>query len=224
MTLVLAAAAGTDGHVTAIDAAAETSGAPLTFAQAAERIGRSRFGTAISFRFGVNVLDPALDLPRSHYDCAVLAHSLWYFASADLLQRTLKRLRNLADRLYLSEWDLAPARESQLPHFAAVLVQGRASALKPDMRRNIQTLMTQSAIARIVRDAGWSIEASAPIDSSDLQDGRWEILSALQILSTGVADDPSKPLDGLDLDSVRELLGRSSIEALPSFAMRCHQT
>src|SRR5437016_2975539 len=110
------------------------------------------------------------------------------------------RLRSLADRLYVSEWDLAPVRESQLPHFAAALIQGWTSAVKPDLHWNIQTLMTQSAIARIVQAAGWTIEATVPIDSSGLQDGRWEALNALQILSSGINGGASVTLEGLELD------------------------
>ena len=223
MTLVLAAATGPDGHVTAIDAADETSGSPLTFAKATARIRRSRVGKAVSFRFGVDVLEPEVDLPRPHYDCAVLAHSLWYFASMDLLQRTLKRMKELADRLYLSEWDLTPTRKSQLPHFAAALVQGWTSAWKPDRRCNIQTLMSRQAIERLVLDAGWTIETNVSVDSSDLQDGRWEVLNCLQILSSGIGRDDSTTIEGLDLDNVKILLQQSASEALPSFAMRCHQ-
>ncbi len=162
-------------------------------------------------------------LPRSHYDCAVLAHSLWYFASMDLLQRTLKRMKELADRLYLSEWDLTPTRKSQLPHFAAALVQGWTSAWKPDRRCNIQTLMSRQAIERLVLDAGWTIETNVSVDSSDLQDGRWEVLNCLQILSSGIGRDDSTTIEGLDLDNVKILLQQSASEALPSFAMRCHQ-
>jgi hypothetical protein len=221
MTLVLASTVGADGHVEAIDAAGESSGSPLTFAQATARIMRSRFGQAISFRFGADILDPGLALPRPRYDGAVLAHASWYFASPDLFRSTLERVADLADRLYLSEWDLQPARPSQVPHFAAALVQGRLAALTPSAAWNIQTLMSRQAIERIVKDAGWTIEASVAVDSSPLQDGQWEIQNCLQLFSSDTRVSSGNLLEGLDIDAVTTLVGQSPIESLPSFALLC---
>lgn len=223
MTLVLAATVGSDGHVTAIDAADESDGSPRTFAQATARIMQSRLGQAISFRFGADLLDSNFTLPRSRYDGAVLAHASWYFASPDHFQSTLERVADLADYLYVSEWDLQPTRPLQVPHFAAALVQGRLVSLSPKAACNIRTLMSRQAIERMVHDAGWTIEASVSVDSSTLQDGQWEVRNCLQLLGPDSSVSPGNLLEGLDLGAVATLVGQSPIEALPSFALRCHR-
>ncbi len=123
------AAVGPSGSVTAVDADACTSGAPFTFAEAAERIRRSRHARTTTFLYDTVVLGPAPTLPLAKYDCAVLAHSTWYFASPDRLRRTLARLSDWTDRLYISEWDLVPKEPAQVPHLMAVLFQGAMATL-----------------------------------------------------------------------------------------------
>jgi hypothetical protein len=56
---------------------------PFTFAEAPERIRRSRHARTTTFLYDTDVLGPATTLPLARYDCAVLSHSTWYFASPD---------------------------------------------------------------------------------------------------------------------------------------------
>jgi tRNA A58 N-methylase Trm61 len=92
MTLVLGAAVGPHGQVTAIDTARETDGSPVTFAEATARIQRSPYGPNITFLFGTDILSLELSLPCVRYDAAVLAHSSWYMAAPEQLSRVLRHL------------------------------------------------------------------------------------------------------------------------------------
>jgi 2-polyprenyl-3-methyl-5-hydroxy-6-metoxy-1,4-benzoquinol methylase len=221
MTLVLGAAVGPHGHVTAIDMAQETDGSPLTFAEATARIQRSPYGQTITFMFGTDILAPALSLPRARYDVAVLAHSSWYMASPDQLSRVLQRLAAWTDRLCLSEWDLQPTTAAQLPHAVAAIVQASIVAPAPNTGFNIRSLMARSAIERVVQEAGWHIEQSMSIDSTELQDGRWEVANCLDLLGAVPPSGNRRTLEGVDIDAMARLARHSGIEALASFVLMC---
>ncbi|WP_395671891.1 methyltransferase domain-containing protein [Inquilinus sp.] len=222
-TLALAAAVGPDGHVTAIDTADGSYGAPDTLTDAAERIGRSSLGGRIAFRFGADILDPAIPLPHDRYDCAVLAHCSWYFRSVEVLRRTLRRLGDRTDRLCLSEWDLQPTRPTQIPHLLAVILQGRMARLDPAFDGNVRTPLSQAALTAVLREAGWRVDEVAPVDSTRLQDGRWEVDNGLALLPQPLTAFETAPLAGIDMAALQAVIGSAEIESLPSFAMTCRR-
>lgn len=222
MTLAIAAAVGPDGHVTAIDAAKASSGSPSTFAAAADRIQRSAHGHVITFLFDTDIFAPQLTLPLPQYDYAILAHSSWYFASLDLLHRTLERLATWSTRLCLSEWDLQPTGVAQISHLLAALLQGATAAQVPDIGGNIRTLLSRPAVERIVEAAGWHIDERGSVDSSELHDARWEIMNCLALITSDREYDVDRLL-GLDVDAISALLRSSDLQSLSSFVLTCHR-
>lgn len=223
MTLVLGAAVGLEGHVTAIDAAEETDGSPLTFAEATARLRRSPHAQSITFMFGTDVLSPAMTLPRERYDAAVLAHSSWYMPSPDHLRRILRRVADWTDHLCLSEWDLQPKKASQIPHALAAQFQAQMVALSPNTGFNIRALMSRPAIERILEEAGWRIDTSMSIVSTELQDGQWEVANCLEMLEAVAHSDNGHGLRGFDFDDMARLTRRSGIESLSSFSLTCRR-
>ncbi|NKE55646.1 methyltransferase domain-containing protein [Lentzea sp. PSKA42] len=182
MTAVLADLVGPNGTVVGIDVAPPDYGTPVTVGQSARRLLDGPLGDRIEMRYETDVL---ADDVGTGYDLVVLAHCSWYFASADLLERTLKKVRELGSRLCFAEWDPEPARPDQVPHLLAVLAQDRMA----ETGGNIRAPLTRATLLAALGRAGWQVEQVTDVDTGALQDADWEIFMALQQAPEGLAKD-----------------------------------
>ena len=173
-TAVLAATGAT---VIALDPAPPGYGAPFTLGAATAHLAASSLGERIEFRLATDPL--AAEFPDDAFDAVVLAHCAWYFPSVETLRRTLERVRSWANRLLLSEWDLAPTPDS-LAHLLAVVVQGEVEAYRPASESNVRTPLTRARLRSLVEASGWRVVRDETVDSSGLDDGRWEVESCLR--------------------------------------------
>ncbi|KJK48556.1 hypothetical protein UK23_16900 [Lentzea aerocolonigenes] len=201
MTAVLASLVGPNGRVVGVDVAPPSYGSPVTVGQSAEHLLAGPLGSRISMRYETDVLT---DDVGTGYDFVVLAHCSWYFASADLLSRTLQRVRSLGTRLCFAEWDPEPAHPSQVPHLLAVLAQDRMS----ESEGNVRAPLTRATLVAALERAGWEVEEVAGMDTSALQDADWEIAAALQ-------DAP----DGLAKDLLRQIARKSGNVPLSAYSL-----
>ncbi|MFJ3174834.1 methyltransferase domain-containing protein [Streptomyces roseus] len=184
MTAVLAEAVGPEGRVVAVDVAAPSYGSPVTLGESAARLAAGPLGPRIDFRFGTDVLDPAVDFPESTFDHVVLAHCSWYFASVAQLRDTLARVRPWARRLCFTEWDVTPASGDQLAHLLAVLIQGQFEAAGSHGQGNVRTPFSREALLRLLPGTGWTADGSRSVDTEGLQDGDWEVAAGLSLVET----------------------------------------
>jgi len=184
MTAVLAEAVGPKGHVTAVDVAEPSYGAPVTLGESAARLAAGPLGPRIGFRFGTDVLAPSVDFPENAFDHVVLAHCSWYFASLGQLRDTLARVRPWARRLWFTEWDLTPASGDQLAHLLAVLIQGQVEAAGSRGQGNVRTPFSCEGLLRLLPETGWTADSRGSVDTGELQDGDWEIAACLDLVGT----------------------------------------
>jgi SAM-dependent methyltransferase len=175
MTAALANAVGATGQVVAVDLADPSYGAPATLGQSAEQLLASPLGPRIEFQFEFDVLDAANVFLNDSFDFVVLAHCTWYFASIDQLAKTLGRVWPWAKRLCLSEWDLQPRSVDQLGHLLAVLIQGQVECFKPTSQSNVRTPYSVETLKSLLVQTGWETVTESLLDTTDLEDGRWEI-------------------------------------------------
>ncbi|HEX8864901.1 MAG TPA: methyltransferase domain-containing protein [Lentzea sp.] len=201
MTAVLASLVGPNGRVAGVDVAPPSYGSPVTVGQSAEHLLAGPLGSRISLSYETDVLT---DDVGTGYDVIVLAHCSWYFASADVLSRTLARVRSLGTRLCFAEWDPEPAHPSQVPHLLAVLAQDRMS----ESEGNIRAPLTRATLVTALGRAGWEVEEVVGMDTSALQDADWEIDAALR-----------EAPDGLAKDLLRQIARKSGNVPLPAYAL-----
>jgi SAM-dependent methyltransferase len=223
LTAVLAHACGPEGHVDAFDPARPGYGAPVSIGDSADCLLRSPLGSRITFHLGCDLFAGEIVFPENAFDYAVFAHCSWYFDSIDLLTHAFMRTRPWARRLCLSEWDLVPREASQFAHSLAVLIQGQVEAFRRDGVSNIRTPTTKEAIEGLLTDSGWGGLSVATIDSSELQDARWEIDECLRSTARHAAELglPPRFLRILDteLDLLRDIAAAQGAKSLPSFAI-----
>lgn len=179
MTEVLARAVGPYGHITAVDIADPSYGAPLTLAQATDIIKGTPLGNRIEFRFNFDILDSSIRFAHNSFDAIVMAHSSWYFASPAQLCLTLEKIRPWAKQLFFAEWDLQIHHESQLAHLMAITIQKQVEALRRESDSNVRTPLSKPEFEVVLNRAGWELESETRIDSPALQDGDWEISHCL---------------------------------------------
>ncbi|RYG48340.1 methyltransferase domain-containing protein [bacterium] len=178
-TAVLAHAVGPGGSVLATDVADPEYGAPISLGDSAAFLKVTPLGKRVEFRFRCDLLDPTVRFPDDSFDAVVLAHCSWYFPSVQTLSHLLKRIRLWTPRLLLSEWDLEPRSASQTAHMLAVLLQGQAAAFDADTLANVRTPLSKARLKQILEQTGWRIGAESTVDSTGLDDGAWEIATAL---------------------------------------------
>jgi SAM-dependent methyltransferase len=218
MTAVLADRVGPDGHVTAVDLADPSYGAPLTLQQATDRLKQTVLGERINFRFQFDLLDN--DFEDDSFEVVLLAHCSWYFADRAQLTDTLREAARLAPRLAFSEWDLSITHLEQASHLLAALIQGGVEAFRPDGAGNIRSPFSLHEFREIIAAAGWKETSLTGLDTTRLQDARWEIDMALSE-ARPLPNMPKKLIDFLAVQrGVLERLSRQVSPApLPSYAM-----
>lgn len=168
-TVVLADAVGDKGYVLAVDIADPGYGAPITLGEATSEIADSALGSRIDFKLQTDLLD----LPEESFDVAILSHSSWYFHNPEQLLTYLKKMRRMAKRICIAEWDINFTRMTQRPHFAATAILALYSEFI-DNEGNIQHLFDSLQLQKMLEEAGWTVRQTAVIDASYLQDGKWE--------------------------------------------------
>lgn len=216
MTAMLARAVGANGHVTAVDIADPSYGAPLTLQQATDLLKATEEGKRIDFRFRFDVLEEDL----GEFDVAVLAHSSWYFGDLDQLGRTLAKLRQSAPRLCFAEWDLQPRSLDQAAHLLAVLIQGQVEAFKQGSEANVRTPFSRTRLKALLEETGWRPIRELTVQTEGLQDADWEIQAATAQIE---APPKLKALIESQLDVLKELAkpgGNKSLDAYSIVAER----
>jgi SAM-dependent methyltransferase len=177
MTLALANAVGLRGKIVAIDSGPPSYGAPVNLGESAHQIRNGPLGSRIEFHFESDIISGSVG--DQTFDVAVLAHSSWYFKTRDQLAQTLAKLLTYAPRLCISEWDLLTDEIEQMSHFLSVDTQARVEAYKPTSESNIRTLVTKDGLKGMLIEAGWDIDSELRVDSTNLDDGRWEVATCL---------------------------------------------
>ncbi|WP_285631117.1 methyltransferase domain-containing protein [Lentzea sp. NBRC 102530] len=202
MTAVLADQVGPDGRVVGTDIALPGYGAPITVGDSARRLHDGPLGSRVDMRFETDVLT---DDVGTGYDLVVLVHCSWYFASAGLLEQTLRKARELGSRLCFAEWDPMPAHTGQIPHLLAVLAQDR---LAGDTDLNVRAPLTRATVLEALERTGWQVEEVSTVDTSALQDADWEVEIALQ-----------EAPDGLAKELLRQVAQERGNVPLPAYAL-----
>ncbi|WP_391119572.1 class I SAM-dependent methyltransferase [Psychrobacillus sp. L3] len=178
-TAVLAYIVGDEGVVHGIDIASPDYGSPVTVGDSIDFLKNSSIGSRIKVNFETDVLSAEMDFPDKSFDYIVLSHCSWYLKSPKELHDILKKIKKWGHLLCFAEWDTRVRTNEQLPHFLSVLIQAQYECFKESSLSNVRTLFTPKDIQNIVESAGWQVVAEKTIDSSQLQDGKWEIENTL---------------------------------------------
>ncbi|MBT2641546.1 methyltransferase domain-containing protein [Bacillus sp. ISL-41] len=169
-TVALADTVGNEGKVTAIDIASRDYGAPFTLGQATDRIKKSVLGDRIEFHFE---MDFDVYECSEIFDIAILSHSSWYFKSTERLLRYFQKLRKMAKRVCIAEWDLDYSYLTQRSHFLAASILALHSTFVNN-DGNIQNLFHKALIQELLERAEFKIIKVGIVDATYLQDGNWE--------------------------------------------------
>ena len=217
-TAVLATAVGSKGCVDAVDPASLDYGAPVTLGQAQAHISKVDLGDRISWN-QISPLDFLASVDEnSPYDVAVLAHSIWYFPSQDILIDILRALRGKAKRVCIAEYALSASTLATVPHVFAALTRAALEAYKSISDENIQTVLAPARITAIAEEMGWKLLHQAVLVSEYLLDGSWEVGTVkaeefLAEIESAVHDKRVKVLLGSMRDTVLNSLATLGPEA-----------
>lgn len=217
----LAYAVGENGFVHGVDIADDTYGQPETLGQARKRLLCARLGAPIRIDFSFDVLDESRAFADDAFDVIVLSHSLWYLPEYDSLAAILRRVRPWGKRLCIAEWSSDAETMEQLPHLKAVMVQAVCESFLESGYSNVRTLYTPRDIHRAVEESGWVTQKAGMIHSPDMQDGRWEVLAAIERyadIQRGIAGMPEK-LRQLLCVQIEELRQAGATVPLPVYAL-----
>lgn len=158
------------------------SGSPKTLGQAHDVISAGPLGSRIAWIQAepLEILSANSDTPR--YDVAVLAHSLWYFASPALILETLRVLATRAHYICIAEWSLSCAEGSNATtHVLAVLAQGAMECRKPASESNVRTVVSPARIKELAAQAGLVLQTEGLVTpGAGVYDGRWETEHAVR--------------------------------------------
>ncbi|QVI34450.1 SAM-dependent methyltransferase [Lacticaseibacillus chiayiensis] len=183
LSTVLADRVGPGGHVTGIDIAPREYGAPLTLGQAWDHLFNGPLAKRLTVHFNTNLTNGLGSLADQHFDRIVMAHSLWYFESANALALLLNNLRTIGDFVDVAEWSLQPTALNQIGHLQAAMIQGLLYAIAPSDVANIRTLITPDTLTQMAHDHTWTYTAGQLIEDPDLDDARWEIATTNALLT-----------------------------------------
>ncbi|KAK0730304.1 hypothetical protein B0H67DRAFT_561245 [Lasiosphaeris hirsuta] len=199
-----------NGHITALDPASPTYGAPFTLAQAQSHLSAGPVGSLITFHRADPVAFLAAN-PAPRWDTAILAHCIWYFPSPSTLPEILTALRGRVSRVCIAEWALRASQPSAAAHVLAALARATLEAHKVESEENIRNVVTPAGIKDVVRECGWRVESEGfVVPERELADGRWEVGS---VVDEGFVQE----VERVEGDRVRALL-RSARDATVSAA------
>ncbi|KAK4705693.1 hypothetical protein P7C70_g519, partial [Phenoliferia sp. Uapishka_3] len=197
-TSVMATAVGENGHVTAVDPAPmdygssssirdsipsfsflRLSGGPWTLGQAQAYLTATPLGSRITW-VQSDPVDYLTSHPTSHFDVAILCHSIFYFASPLLLRQTLTTLAKHASRIIISEYALSTTTPSAHAHVLAVLTEAALECRKPTSISNVRTVVSPATLKRVAKEVGLKLETEGVVvPKTELQDGRWELMAVM---------------------------------------------
>ena len=169
-----------------VDPARADYGAPYTLQQAQDELSQnSTLSPHLSFVLG-KTGPQVFETQSVHTVC--LAHSLWYFPSAQVLQKTFGAAKAAGVKhLLLAEWAMSASHPDALPHLLAALLQGQS----PVPEANVQTPISPKQIKDIAAKAGWKVERELTfLPAEALQDGQWEIHMAREAAALAAHFDP----------------------------------
>ncbi|MEI4769120.1 methyltransferase domain-containing protein [Psychrobacillus sp. FJAT-51614] len=205
-TSVIAYLVGDEGLVHAIDIASPHYGSPVTLGDSINFIMKSSIGNRIKVDFETDVLSNDVNFPEGYFDYIVFSHCSWYLKSPEELFNILKKIKKWGKTLCFAEWDTRIQKNEQLPHFLSVLIQAQYECFKESSLSNIRTLFTPKDMQDIAERAGWEVIGDAIIDSSQLQDGKWEMEFVLS--------DYKKEIQSVDLPAKLKSLIQSEVNLL----------
>lgn len=174
-TAVLAHFVGETGFVQGIDVATGDYGAPITLGDSLDFLKKSKLGKQIKIDLETDVLSIDFDYPENSFDYIVFSHCSWYLSSFEELQRIMEKAKRWGKQLCFAEWDARVHTIEQYPHLLSIQIQAQYEAFKQESESNVRTLFTPDDLKKIVERAGWNVLKEEIIDSSELQDGVWEI-------------------------------------------------
>ncbi|KAJ6786989.1 hypothetical protein PWT90_04122 [Aphanocladium album] len=194
-TAVLAYLVGSNGHVTGLDPAPPTYGAPLTLGQAQDYLKQSALGPRVSFVEN-NLPDFLASGTAPHFDAAVFCHSLWYFDGRGMIDEHFAAVaRAGVSRIYLAEYTFAGGSAEQRPHQLAARAQillhkhKRPGTQKTKLGElNVREALEFDELLAVAAGSGWTpAKRGVVTPSPDLKDGYWEtVIVAHEAFREGV--------------------------------------
>lgn len=173
-TDVLARAVGPAGHVDAVDPAPLDYGSPETLGEAQARLSQSNIGPRITWH-QASPVEFLASVEEGAYDVAVLCHSIWYFASPDVVLDILSALNGKVRKLCIAEYALSATEAAAVPHVLAALTRASLEAHKIVSEENIRTALAPDAIRSIANEVGWKLVGEKRIVPEEgMEDGKWE--------------------------------------------------
>ncbi|MCT6923190.1 class I SAM-dependent methyltransferase [Metasolibacillus sp.] len=218
----LAYTVGATGFVHGIDVADARYGAPETLGQARERLLQSELGQQLRIDFNIDIFNEQVTFQDKQFDYIVLSHCIWYFASYEMLEKMLMRIRPWGQHLCLAEWNPCIELAEQLPHFTAVSIQAIIESFKTSSESNVRTMFYPKDIEQALNKSGWTIDKKDNIYSPDLQDGDWEVDGALSFYSEELEGLPQIPakLKQLLLAQIEALKEVKEIKPMSTFCVK----
>ncbi|WP_277584859.1 class I SAM-dependent methyltransferase [Psychrobacillus antarcticus] len=192
-TAVLAHIVGETGFVHGIDIAPPDYGSPVTLGDSINFLKNSSLGNRIKVDFEMDILSAEVDFPEKYFDYIVLSHCSWYLKSPEEFLEILKKIKKWTNILCFAEWDTRVQTDEQLPHFLSVLIQAQYECFAESSLSNVRTLFTPKDIQQIAGNASWEIISEKTIDSTHLQDGKWEIDATLTDYKELIESDSHLP-------------------------------
>lgn len=181
-TAVLACFVGKTGHVTGLDPAEPSYGAPFTLQQSQNYLAESPLGKRVSFVR--DNLPDYLDSGKCRaFDAAVFCHSLWYFSNRDLIRAQFAALARAGfARVFLAEYTFASEALERRPHQLAARAQMQLHAFKKQesggMRSgepNVRGALEVDELLKVAQSAGWSVARRGCVSPpEEMRDGYWE--------------------------------------------------
>jgi SAM-dependent methyltransferase len=188
-TVALAHTVGGNGHITAVDIAPPEYGAPFTLGESMAKLKATPFGNIIEPYFSTNLLEDSSILNGKFFDAVVFAHCSWYFNSISEFIKLLEIIKRHTKKILYAEWNLFIRIPEQMDHFLAVMLQGILATFYESRMLNVKTLIGKQDILRIAEELHLAIEKDGTIDSGIMQDGRWEIDIAKELITGKDIDD-----------------------------------
>lgn len=223
-TAVLAYLVGDKGFVHGMDIASPEYGSPITLGDSIDFLKKTELGNRIKIDFKMDIQSTEVNFPEGFFDYVILSHSSWYLNSADELLAILRKLKKWGKTLCFAEWDTRINANEQLPHFLSVLIQAQYECFKKSSISNVRTLFTPMDIRDITKEAGWNIVDETSINSSNLQDGEWEVKQTLINYQNelNVIDNIPTKLHTLiksEIKLLEESVGKSEIKPMSTFCL-----
>lgn len=207
-TLVaLAFVVGENGFVHGVDIASENYGAPETLGQARQRLMKSEIGNNIKIDFNFDVMKEECEFLENEFDYIVLSHCIWYLSDYDELVNILKKIKPWGKQLCLAEWDPCVDKPEQLNHLKAVTIQATCESFKMHTISNVRTMIYPSEIEKATIESGWIVTDTTSIYSPQMQDGKWEVNTAINLYPDAInqLDNMPNKLKSLLLAQIEEL-------------------